>query len=82
MVAGVTDHKRSRAIAAPPFGGTLARTTALAFGYLPARGIALPAGLTWLHTVIRTGVTPVLLLGTAVLLVVVLRSGGRERIAP
>jgi hypothetical protein len=36
----------------------LARTTALAFGYLPARGIALPAGLTWLHTVIRAGITP------------------------
>jgi hypothetical protein len=60
----------------------LARTTALAFGYLPARGIVLPPGLDWTRTVIRTGVTPVLLLGTAVLLVVVLRSGGRDRIAP
>jgi hypothetical protein len=59
----------------------LARTTVLAFGYLPARGIALPTGLDWTRTVIRTGVTPVLLLGTAVLLVLVLRSGGRERIA-
>jgi hypothetical protein len=59
----------------------LARTMALAFGYLPARGIALPPGLDWTRTVIRTGVTPVLLLGTAVLLVVVLRSGGRDRIA-
>ena len=57
----------------------LARTTVLAFGYLPARGIALPPGLDWTRTVIRTGVTPVLLLGTAVLLVLVLRSGGRER---
>jgi hypothetical protein len=59
----------------------LARTTVLAFGYLPARGIALPPGLDWTRTVLRSGVTPVLLLGTAVLLVVVLRSGGRERIA-
>ena len=59
----------------------LARTTVLALGYLPARGIALPPGLDWTRTVLRSGVTPVLLLGTAVLLVVVLRSGGRERIA-
>jgi len=59
----------------------LARTTVLAFGYLPARGIALPAGLDWTRTVLRSGVTPVLLLGTAVLLVMVLWSGGRERIA-
>jgi hypothetical protein len=59
----------------------LAHTTVLAFGYLPARGIALPPGLDWTRTVIRSGVTPVLLLGTAVLLVMVLRSGGRERIA-
>jgi hypothetical protein len=59
----------------------LARTTVLAFGYLPARGIALLPGLDWTRTVIRTGVTPVFLLSTAVLLVLVLRSGGRERIA-
>jgi hypothetical protein len=52
----------------------LARTTALAFGYLPARGIALPIGLDWLRTVVRSGVTPVLLLAVAVVLVVVLRS--------
>jgi hypothetical protein len=51
----------------------------LAFGYLPARGIALPPGLDWTRTVIRTGATPVFLLGTAVLLVLMLRSGGRER---
>jgi hypothetical protein len=57
----------------------LARTTVLAFGYLPARGISLPFGLTWTRTVIRSGVTPVLLLATAVLLVVVLRPGGSER---
>jgi hypothetical protein len=60
----------------------LARTTALAFGYLPARGIVLPPGLDWTRTVIRSGVTPVLLLGTAVLLVAVLRSGRSDRIAP
>jgi hypothetical protein len=59
----------------------LARTTVLALGYLPARGIALPPGLDWTRTVVRSGVTPLLLLGTAVLLVVVLRSGGQERIA-
>ena len=52
----------------------LARTTALAFGYLPARGIAMPAGLGWLVTVVRTGVTPALLLLVAVLLVVTVRS--------
>jgi hypothetical protein len=57
----------------------LARTTVLAFGYLPARGISLPAGLTWTRTVVRSGVTPVLLLATAVLLVMVLRPGGSER---
>jgi hypothetical protein len=51
----------------------LARTAALAFGYLPARGIALPTGLDWLRTVVRSGVTPVLLLAVAVVLVVVLR---------
>ena len=57
----------------------LARTTVLAFGYLPARGIALPPGLIWTRTVVRSGVTPMLLLATAVLLVVVLRPGGSER---
>jgi len=56
----------------------LARTTVLALGYLPARGIALPPGLDWTRTVVRSGVTPMLLLGTAVLLVVVLRSGARS----
>jgi hypothetical protein len=52
----------------------LARTTALAIGYLPARGIAMPAGLGWLVTVVRRGVTPALLLLVAVLLVVAVRS--------
>ena len=38
----------------------LARTTALGFGYLPARqaDAALPPGLGWLQPVIRHGVTP------------------------
>jgi hypothetical protein len=50
----------------------LARTAALAFGYLPARGIALPAGLGWLRSVVRTGVTPVILLAVTVALVLLL----------
>jgi hypothetical protein len=51
----------------------LARTTALALGYLPGRGCyrgapacqagaAVAPGLGWLETVVRTGVTPVVLL--------------------
>ncbi len=52
----------------------LARTTALAIGYLPARGIVMPAGLDWLVTVVRRGVTPALLLLIAVLLVVTVRT--------
>jgi hypothetical protein len=59
----------------------LARTTVLAFGYLPARGIALPAGLAWMRTVVRSGVTPVLLLALTVLLVVVLRWRRSDRSA-
>jgi alpha-1,6-mannosyltransferase len=50
----------------------LARTAALAFGYLPARGIALPSGLGWLQSVVRTAVTPVALLAVAVILVLLL----------
>ncbi len=50
----------------------LARTAALAFGYLPARGIALPAGLGWLRSVVRTGVTPAALLAVTVILVLLL----------
>jgi hypothetical protein len=50
----------------------LARTSALAFGYLPARGITMPAGLGWLRTVVRTGITPVVLLAVIVALVVML----------
>jgi hypothetical protein len=52
----------------------LARTTALAIGYLPARGIVMPAGFGWLVTVVRRGVTPALLLLVAVLLVITVRS--------
>ena len=53
-------------------GLLLARTSALAFGYLPARSITMPAGLGWLRTVVRTGITPVVLLGVVVALVVML----------
>jgi hypothetical protein len=61
----------------------LARTAALAFGYLPARGIALPPGLGWLRSVIRTGVTPVALLAvTVVLLLLLRRSGSRSDVSP
>jgi hypothetical protein len=51
-------------------GLMLARTTALAIGYLPATGAPLPAGLGWLETVVRTGVTPVILLACVIVLVV------------
>jgi hypothetical protein len=51
----------------------LARTTALALGYLPARGIVLPGGLRWLETVVRTALTPAVLLAVTVALVVMLR---------
>jgi hypothetical protein len=47
----------------------LARTTVLAFGYLPARatGITIPGGLRWMEPVLRSAVTPAVL---AVLLAV------------
>lgn len=45
----------------------LARTTALAIGYLPARGIRLPPGLGWLEMVARTALTPAVLLAVLVL---------------
>ena len=62
----------------------LARTTALAAGYLPARGVALPAGLGWLETVVRTALTPAALLVILVLLVVPLwrQWRPRPRLAP
>jgi hypothetical protein len=50
----------------------LARGAALALGYLPARGIVMPPGLRWLETVVRTGVTPVVLLAVTVALAVLL----------
>jgi hypothetical protein len=73
--------------APPPWAAldwlVLARTSALAFGYLPARGIALPSGLGWLRSVVRTGVTPVALLAvTAILLLLLRRSGSRSDVSP
>jgi hypothetical protein len=52
----------------------LARTAALGFGYLPARqtGVRLPSGLTWLQPVIRHGLTPAVLAGATVWLIVLL----------
>ena len=63
----------------------LARTAALGFGYLPARqtDAPLPSGLSWLQPVLRHGVTPVVLAGTTVLLVVLMvRSRQRSRRRP
>jgi hypothetical protein len=54
----------------------LTRTAALAFGYLPARGITMPADLRWLQSVVRTGVTPVILLAVTVALAMLLRPRG------
>jgi hypothetical protein len=51
----------------------LARTAALAVGYLPARAsVRLPADLGWLQSVVRTGFTPLAL--TAALVALVLAS--------
>jgi hypothetical protein len=52
----------------------LARTTALALGYLPARvaGITMPSSLGWLQSVVRTALTPAVLLAVLVTLVVLL----------
>src|SRR6266702_2143951 len=50
----------------------LARDAALAAGYLPARGITMPAGLGWLRAVVRTGVTPLILFCVIVVLVMLL----------
>jgi hypothetical protein len=47
----------------------LARTSALALGYLAATGTALPGGLAWLQTAVREGLTPVVLLVCVVLLI-------------
>jgi hypothetical protein len=70
----------------PPAGDAiawllLARTTALGFGYLPARqaDAALPPGLSWLQPVIRHGLTPAVLAAATVWLVVLML---RARRAP
>jgi hypothetical protein len=48
----------------------LARTAALGIGYLPARGtVTMPAGLGWLEPVIRTAITPAILLGCLIALI-------------
>ena len=63
----------------------LARTTALGFGYLPARqtDASLPRGLSWLQPVIRHGVTPAILTALTVWLVVLmLRARHPERSVP
>lgn len=54
-------------------GLLLARTTVLAFGYLPARatGITIPFGLRWMEPVLRSVVTPAVL--TALLVVLTWR---------
>jgi hypothetical protein len=58
----------------------LARTAALGFGYLPARqtDATLPPGLSWLQPVLRHGVTPLILAGTTVLLVVLMVRSRRQ----
>jgi len=58
----------------------VARTTALAVGYLPARGIPLPAGLGWLETVVRTAITPLVLLAVVVLAIAWLWRGDRLKL--
>jgi hypothetical protein len=57
----------------------LARTTALGFGYLPARGISRPSDVAWLRPVFRNAVTPLVLLTLLVILVLLLlRRPGRS----
>jgi len=58
----------------------LARTTALGFGYLPARqaDAALPPGLGWLQPVIRHGLTPAVLAAATVWLVFLMLRVRRE----
>ena len=62
----------------------LARTTALAIGYLPARaaGVVIPPGLGWLQSVVRTGVTPAILAIVVVWLIVDLRRGSSGTSGP
>jgi hypothetical protein len=61
----------------------LARTTALGFGYLPARqaDAALPSGLGWLQPVIRHGVTPAVLAVTTLWLVILMVRARRELVS-
>jgi hypothetical protein len=57
----------------------LARTAALAFGYLPARsaGITIPDGLRWMEPVVRSVLTPaVLTVVTFFLVIAVIRRAG------
>jgi len=56
----------------------LARTAALAIGYLPARGPAalLPADLGWLQSVVRSGVTPAILAALTVAMVLACTRSG------
>jgi hypothetical protein len=63
----------------------LARTTALGFGYLPARqaDATLPSGLSWLQPVIRHGVTPAILAAAAVwVAMLMLRTRRAGRLVP
>ncbi len=63
----------------------LARTTALGFGYLPARqaDAPLPPGLGWLQPVVRHGITPAILAAaTAWLVVLMMRSRRAMRLDP
>jgi hypothetical protein len=71
-------------------GLLLARTTALALGYLPGRGcyrgapacqagVPVPPGLGWLETVVRSGITPAVLLAVMAALLVTTGPGRRWR---
>jgi hypothetical protein len=64
----------------------VARTTVLAFGYLPARatGITIPGGLGWMEPVLRSVVTPAVLAGLIVVLAwrMPRSAGGAARPAP
>ena len=72
LVPAATDAGRRRVAAVGWL--LLARTAALGFGYLPARqtGVRLPSGLTWLQPVIRHGITPAVLAGATVWLIVLM----------
>jgi hypothetical protein len=60
----------------------LTRTAALAIGYLPARGITLPGGLRWLEIVVRTAITPALLLAALIATLTWLRPASQPPVAP